>query len=161
MSRNRCLKTSAWGLAAALLIMAVWLTSSFIMRTMAAPQPVIVELRSNPVVVAKTLAEAKGQNFDPLAYRQQIIAEQNNFLNQLSAAGVQFSLVSVDAPNGPNGEVSNIQFRYNYVFNGLTLAVPDEAIPTIEAMSQVKSVHRDETLTMNLDNDVKIGRAHV
>ena len=159
MSRNRCLRTSAWGLAAALLVVAVWLTSSFIVHTMAAPQPVIVELRSNPVVVAKTLAEAKGQNFDPLTYRQQIISEQNNFLNQLSAAGVQFSLVSVNAPNGPNGEVSNLQFRYNYVFNGVTLAVPDAAIPVIEAMSQVKSVHRDETLTMNLDQAVKYVRA--
>lgn len=159
MSRNRLVKTSLLSVAAALLIAAALAVSSFVDRTIAAPQPVIVELRSNPVVVAKALAEARGQNFDALTYRQQLIAEQNQFLNQLSAAGVQFNMMSVDAPNGPNGEVTNIQFRYNYVFNGLTLAVPDSAIPTIEGMSLVKSVHKDEQISMQLDNAVKYVRA--
>src|SRR6266446_6323958 len=148
MLRNRLIKTSVIGLAAAVLIAAVFAASSFVAHTIAAPQPVIVELQSDPVVVAKALAEARGQNFDPLAYRQQLIAEQNQFLTQLSAAGVSFNLISVDAPNGTNGEVTNIQFRYNYVFNGLTLAVPAEAMKTIEGMSQVKSVHKDEQITM-------------
>jgi subtilisin family serine protease len=153
------MKTSVLSVAAALLIAAIFAASSFIAHTIAAPQPVIVELKSDPVVVAKALAEARGQNFDALTYRQQLIAEQNQFLNQLSAAGVSFNLVSVDAPNGPNGEVTNIQFRYNYVFNGLTLAVPAEAIKTIEGMNQVKSVHKDEQITMQLDNAVKYVRA--
>src|SRR2546421_8786688 len=159
MSKSRLMKTSLLSVAAALLIAAALAVSSFVDRTIAAPQPVIVELRSNPVVVAKALAEARGQNFDALTYRQQLIAEQNQFLNQLSAAGVQFNMMSVDAPNGPNGEVTNIQFRYNYVFNGLTLAVPDSAIPTIEGMSLGKSVHKDEQISMQLDNAVKYVRA--
>jgi subtilisin family serine protease len=159
MLRNRSLKTYALGVASLLIVAAFFMTGRFIVHTIAAPEPVIVELHSNPVIVAQTIAEAGGQNFDPLAYRQQLIAEQNNFLSQLSAAGVEYSLVSVDAPNGPNGEVSNIQFRYNYVFNGITLAVPAAAIPTIEAMSQVKSVHRDETISMQLNNTVKYVRA--
>jgi len=159
MSRNRLVKTSLLSVAAALLIAAALAVSSFVDRTIAAPQPVIVELRSNPVVVAKALAEARGKNFDALTYRQQLIAEQNQFLDQLSAAGVQFNMMSVGAPNGPNGEVTNIQFRYNYVFNGLTLAVPDSAIPTIEGMSLVKSVHKDEQISMQLDNAVKYVRA--
>src|SRR3977135_1888632 len=138
MSRNRLIKTSLISLAAALLIAASFAVSSFIAHTISAPQPVIVELKSDPVVVAKSLAEARGQNFDALTYRQQLVAEQNQFLNQLSAAGVSFNLVSVDAPNGTNGEVTTIQFRYNYVFNGLTLAVPASAIKTIEGMNQVK-----------------------
>ncbi|MEK6334294.1 MAG: S8 family serine peptidase [Acidobacteriota bacterium] len=159
MLRTRSWKTYALGAVSLLIVTAVLVTSRFIAHTIAAPQPVIVELRSNPVIVAKTLAEARGQNFDPLAYRQQLIAEQNNFLSQLSAAGVNHSLVSVDAPNGPNGEIANIQFRYNYVFNGVTLAVPASAIDTIRAMSAVKSVHNDEPLTMNLDQAVKYVRA--
>lgn len=159
MSKSRLMKKSWIGIVAVLFVAAGLLASNFIFRAMAAPQQVIVELRSEPVIVAKTLAEAKGQNFDPATYRQQLVAEQNQFLNQLSAAGVQFNLVSVNAPNGPNGEVSNIQFRYNYVFNGLTLAVPSSAIDTIRAMSAVKSVHNDETMTMNLDNAVKYVRA--
>jgi subtilisin family serine protease len=159
MSRNRLIKTSAVSLAIALLIGVAIVTSSFVVRTIAAPQAIIVELKTDPVIVAKTKAEAKGQNFDAVSYRQQILAEQNNFLNQLSAAGVSFNLVSVNAPNGPNGEVSNIQFRYNYVFNGLTLAVPASAIDTIRGMSAVKSVNNDEPVTMNLDNAVKYVRA--
>lgn len=159
MSRNRLMKTSVIAVGAALLIAAALMISNFIVHTMAAPQQVIVELKSNPVIVAKTLAEARGQNFDPVAYRQQLVAEQNQFLNQLSAAGVQFNLVSVDAPNAPNGEVTNIQFRYNYVFNGVTLAVPSSAIDTIRAMSAVKSVHNDEPITMQLDHAVEYVRA--
>src|SRR2546429_7783184 len=127
MTRDRLMKASVLSLAGALLIAVVFAGSSFVAHTIAAPQPVIIELKSDPVVVAKALAEARGQNFDSLAYRQQLIAEQNQLLNQLSAAGVSFNLVSVDAPNGTNGEVTNIQFRYNYVFNGLTLAVPASA----------------------------------
>jgi subtilisin family serine protease len=159
MLRNRSLKTYALGLAALLMTAALLVTSRFIAHAIAAPQQVIVELNSNPVIVAKTIAESKGQNFDPLAYRQQLIAEQNSFLSQLSATGISYNLVSVDAPNGPNGEVSNIQFRYNYVFNGITLAVPEAAIATIEGMSQVKSVHRDEPINMQLDHAVNYVRA--
>ena len=55
--------------------------------------------------------------------------------------------------------MANIQFRYNYVFNGLTLTVPTTAIGTIEKMSMVKSVHKDEEITMHLDNGVKYTRA--
>src|SRR5437016_13901062 len=100
MSRSRLMKTSVLSVAAALLIAAIFAASSFVAHTIAAPQAVIVELKSDPVVVAKALAEARGQNFDSLAYRQQLVAEQNQFLTQLSAAGVSFNLVSVDAPNG-------------------------------------------------------------
>src|SRR5438309_7635563 len=103
MSRNRLMKTSLMSLAAALFIAAAFAASSFVAHTIAAPQPVIVELKSDPVVVAKALAEGRGQNFDPLTYRQQLIADQDQFLNQLSAAGVSFNLISVDAPNGTNG----------------------------------------------------------
>src|SRR5688572_19992184 len=132
MSRNLFIKMSALTLIVVVLLAASLVAGDLLVRTFAAAQPVIVELKSDPVVVAKAAAEARGQNFDLQAYRQQIIAEQNDFLNQLSAAGIDYSLVSVNAPNGPNGEVSNIQFRFNYVFNGITLAVPVAAIETIE-----------------------------
>jgi subtilisin family serine protease len=159
MSKSLFVKMSGLTLIVVALLAASLLASDLIVRTIAAPQPVIVQLKSEPVVVAKAAAEARGQNFDVAEYRQQIIAEQNQFLDQLSAAGVDFSLVSVDAPNGPNGEVSNIQFRFNYVYNGITLAVPVAAIEIIEGMSQVKSVHIDEEIALHLDNGVKYTRA--
>ena len=147
------------GLVVAMLAAAVLLTGKFAIHSMAAPQAVIIELKSDPVVVAKAKAAASNQQFDPIAYRQKLLAEQNNFLGQLSAAGISFSQVSVNAPNGPNGEVSNIQFRYNYVFNGLTVAVDSAAVSTIRGMSAVKSVHNDEPITMQLDHAVDYVRA--
>lgn len=159
MSRSQFIKMSALTLVVVVLLAASLIASDLIVTTIAAPQSVIVQLKSEPVMVAKAAAEARGQTFDLAAYRQQIVAEQNQFLDQLGAAGVDFSVASVDAPNGPNGEVSNIQFRFNYVFNGVTLAVPASAIETIEAMSQVKSVHISEEISLHLDNGVKYTRA--
>lgn len=125
----------------------------------ATTKSVIVELASDPVVVAKYRAESSGQPFDVNAYRQQVIAEQNDFLSRLSAKGVQFSVANVDAPNGPNGEVSNIQFRFNYVYNGVTLSVPEVAVPVIEKMSGVKAVHPNAPISMFLDHAVDYVRA--
>lgn len=159
MSRNQFIKMSALTLIVVVLLVASLVAGDLLVRTFAAAQPVIVELKSDPVIVAKAAAEARGENFDLQAYRQQIIAEQNDFLNQLSAAGIDYTRVSVNAPNGPNGEVSNIEFRFNYVYNGLTLTVPVSAIETIEDMSQVKSVHIDEEIALHLDNGVKYTRA--
>lgn len=159
MSKSLFLKMSALTLVVVVMIVASLVAGDLLVRTFAAPQAVIVQLQRDPVIVAKAAAEARGQNFDLAAYRQQIIAEQNEFLNQLSAAGISYDLASVDAPNGPNGEVSNIQFRFNYVFNGVTLAVPASAIETIESMSMVKSVHLSEDINLHLDNGVKYTRA--
>ncbi len=158
MSTSQFIKMSALTLIVVAMI-AASLVAGNIVRATAAPQSVIVQLKADPVIVAKTEAEAFGRAFDLEAYRQNLIAEQNQFLNQLSAAGIAYQLETVNAPNGPNGEVSNIEFRFNYVFNGLTLVVPTEAISTIEGMSQVKSVHISQEIDLHLDNAVKYTRA--
>lgn len=124
-----------------------------------ATRSVIVELASDPVVVAKARADAAGQTFDVNSYRQQVIAEQNDFLGRLAAKGVAATVESVNAPNGPNGEVSNIQFRFNYVYNGVTLDVPDTAVPVIKSMSGVKGVHPNNPISMFLDHAVDYVRA--
>src|SRR5687768_9238410 len=111
MSRNQFIKMSVLTLTVVVLLTASLVATDLISRVIAAPQSVIVQLKSDPVIVAEAAAEARGQNFDAVAYRQQIVAEQDQFLNQLRAAGIDYSQVSVDAPNGPNGEVSNVQFR--------------------------------------------------
>ncbi len=159
MSRSLFIKMSVLTLVVVVMIIASLTAGDLLVRTSAATEGVIVQLKSDPVVVAKAAAEARGQNFDAQEYRRQIIAEQEQFLDQLQAAGIDFSIANVDAPNGPNGEVTNIQFRYNYVLNGLALAVPASAVDTIKNMSMVKSVHKDETITMHLDNGVKYTRA--
>ena len=159
MLKHRSRKNLAVGLVVAVLITAGLVVSNFIRHAVAAPQAVIIELNSDPVIVAKTKAEAASQNFDPEAYRQRLLAEQNQFLSQLSAAGISFTQVSVNAPNGPNGEVSTIEIRYNYVFNGLALTVPAESLDTIRGMSAVKSVHNDEVVAPQLDHAIDYVRA--
>ena len=53
----------------------IWVASNFITSASAATESIIVQLKSDPVMVAKARAEATGQDFDPAAYRQSIIAE--------------------------------------------------------------------------------------
>jgi subtilisin family serine protease len=157
MSRNS--KRCIFGLILVTIVAVAIIGGRFATRSLAAPQAVIIELNSDPVVVAKAKAEANKQTFDAVTYRNQILNEQNSLLSQLSSAGIQYSVVAVNAPNGLNGETSNIQFRYNYVFNGITLAVDPSAIETIRSLSTVKSVHNDEPITMQLDQAVEYVRA--
>lgn len=148
-------------LAVSVVLIALLLISGkFVTGVSAANTSVIVELRDAPVVVAKAAAASAGQNFDELAYRQQLIAAQEAFLNQLSSRGVQFSVASVDAPNGVNGESANIAFRFNYVYNGINLTVPESSIPIIESMSQVKSVQPNTGIELHLSDAVKYTRAN-
>ena len=158
MSRSLFIKMSLLTLVIVMLLTSM-AAGDLLVRTFAAPVGVIVQLKSDPVVVARAAAESRGQSFDVQEYRRQIIAEQELFLDQLRAAGIDFSIASVDAPNGPNGEVANIQFRYNYVLNGLALSVPTSAVDSIKTMGMVKSVHKDEPISMHLDNGVKYTRA--
>src|SRR5687767_4435085 len=159
MSRSLFIKMSLLTLVVVMMIITSMAAGGLLVRTFAASQGVIVQLKGDPVVVAKAAAEARGQNFDVQEYRRQVIAEQERFLDQLREAGIDFSVANVDAPNGPNGEVTNIQFRYNYVLNGMALTVPASAVDMIRSMSTVKAVHKDEPISMHLDNGVKYTRA--
>ena len=156
MKRSLLLRTM---LAAAVAAAAASLLYVSQRRADAAVRAVIVQLSADPVVVARHRAESAGQTFDAEAHRRQVVAEQNEFLGRLGAKGVAFSVVGVDAPNGPAGEVSRIEFRFNYVYNGVALAVPEAAVPVIEAMPGVRSVHRDLGTQLHLDNAVKYVRA--
>ncbi len=146
-------------LSALLLTAAFLFESNFKAGASNAVSSVIVQLEAEPVVVAKSNAIAAGQSFDELAYRQSIIAGQDAFLSELSARGVDYNIANVEAPNGVNGETANIAFRFNYVFNGVTLQVPASAVPLIEGMSQVKSVEENTPIQLHLDNGVKYTRA--
>ena len=119
----------------------------------------IVELSADPVVVAKYRAEAAGQAFDVESYRRQVVAQQNDFLARLAAKGVVFNVVGVDAPNGPAGEVSNIQFRFNYVYNGVTLEVPESALPALKKVEGVAAVHETTPFYPALDRALNYVRA--
>jgi subtilisin family serine protease len=118
---------------------------------------IIVELRGDPVVVAKARAQAAGQSFNEAAYRQQVIAEQQQFLNRLTLAGLPYTISSVTAPNGP--VTPNIQFRYNYIFNGIVLDVPEQTLPIFATVQDVLAVFPNDPIVPHLDHAVDYTRA--
>lgn len=119
---------------------------------------IIVELKRDPVVVAKTKAQAAGQSFNPNSYRQQVIADQQQFLQRLTLAGVPYRVSSVNAPNGP-GLTPTLEFRFSYVYNGITLEVPAHTLPIISGLTDVLAVHRNDPVRLTLDHAVDYTRA--
>ena len=131
--------------------------SSFSASAAAPLKSIIVELKGDPVVVAQAKASAAGQSFNAEAYRQQVIAEQQQFLNQLSLAGVPYVISSVTAPNGP--VTSTIPFQFNYVFNGIAMEVPEQTLPLFETIEDVLGVHPNAEVKLHLDHAVDYTRA--
>src|SRR5205085_2044328 len=111
-----------------------------------------VQLAGDPVVVAKARAAAAGQSFNANTYRQQVINEQQQFLARLTAAGVPYTVSSVTAPNGP--VTPRIEFRFNYVYNGIALDVPEATLPTIAAIQGVAGVFPNSEVVAHLDHAV-------
>jgi len=118
---------------------------------------IIVELKGDPVVVAQAKAKAAGQNFNAESYRQQVIAEQQAFLNKLQLAGVPYVISSVNAPNGP--ATPNLQFRFTYVYNGIALEVPEQTLPLFETIEGIVGIHPNEPIQVHLDRAVDYTRA--
>jgi len=118
---------------------------------------IIVELSGDPVVVAKARAQAAGRSFNEATYRQQVIAEQQQFLNRLTLAGVPYTISSVTAPNGP--VTPNLQFRYTYVFNGIVLDVPEQTLPIFSTVQDVLAVFTNDPIVPHLDHAVDYTRA--
>ncbi|HZI20408.1 MAG TPA: S8 family serine peptidase [Pyrinomonadaceae bacterium] len=123
----------------------------------AATKTVIVELEGEPAVVAKYRAETSGQPFDLAGYRQQLVAAQDDFLARAAAAGVGYVLSGVEAPNGDT--TASIKFRFNYVYNGVTLEVPAAALSVLKGLDGVKAVHEAEQMFPHLDRAVSYVRA--
>lgn len=159
MTRTK-LRYAILAVAGALLIGSLLMGRSVLTPAARAQAPlksIIVELRGDPVVVAKARAEAAGQSFNSNAYRQQVIAEQQQFLNRLILAGVPYMIASVTAPNGP--VTPTIQFRYHYVFNGIALMVPEQTLPLFNSIEGVHAVFADEPIIPHLDRAVDYTRA--
>ena len=113
------------------------------------------------MVVARAKAQAASRPFNEETYRQQIISEQQQFLNRLTAAGVPYAITSVAAPNGPL--TRTLQFRFNYVFNGITLDLPvgviDQIFPIIDSLPEVHAIPPNEPVYINLNRAVDYTRA--
>lgn len=155
MKRSLLVRNASIILAILLVFLALPLASHG--GTQVLMKTVIVELASDPVVVAKFYSEQSGQQFDAAAYRQRVVSEQERFLERVRAAGINHTVAAVNAPNGDT--TASIVFRFNYVYNGVTLVVPASAIPLIRSLDGVAGVHEAEEMRADLDRAVNYTRA--
>ncbi len=105
---------------------------------------VIVELRDDPgaVYAAKLKQQGALVSDDQMrSYRNGLTAAQDQFLNALKSQGTNFQLQTVDVKDAAGNVAGTVSMRYTLVYNGVTLTVPEAAVPTIASMSGVKQVH--------------------
>ncbi|HXG91079.1 MAG TPA: S8 family serine peptidase [Blastocatellia bacterium] len=123
---------------------------------------VIVELRDEPAALPAARAEQSGTPLtdDQLqAYRNNLRAAQDQFLNALRSRGISFQVQTFNIKDASGNVAATPELRYTLVFNGITLKVPLAAIPLIESLPQVKKVHSNSSLCVNLDKSVPYIRA--
>jgi subtilisin family serine protease len=148
--------------ACALALAAALIASAFgpLFRAEAAgvAQGVIVEFKADPGAVWKAKMEKSGQRVSDeqlQTYRDSLTARQNQFLEQLKAQGVSFTVVGTDLKDFAGSVAARADHRFNLVMNGIALRVPGKAVGVISSMPQVKRVVPDTVLTLNLNHSVK------
>jgi subtilisin family serine protease len=124
---------------------------------------VIVELQGDPAAVWKARTEKQGGTVSAEQlqdYRNSLKAAQDQFLAALQAQGIGYEIDGVNIPNFDGTEAGRADFRFNLVYNGITLKVPAAALAVIRAMPQVKSVQNNDTLRVLLDQSVPYIKAN-
>lgn len=119
---------------------------------------VIVELQDDPAAIYKVKAEKAGGTVSPeqlQAYRNQLTARQDQFLQTLSASGVTGTVMTRDIKNYDGRIAATIPLRYTLVYNGIAMKVSPSAVAAMKSLPQVKSVKPNTTLYPNLHNSVK------
>src|SRR5882672_1847198 len=123
---------------------------------------VIVQLRDDPGAVYKARTEKSGGSVsqDQLkAYRDQLSARQDAFLQALTNSRITANVISRDVKNYDGSIAATVPMRYTLVLDGLALKVPPSSIDAIRSMPQVKNVHADAKLVTSLNNSVPYIRA--
>lgn len=118
---------------------------------------VTVELKGDPGAVYKAKAQKAGQTIsnDQLhAYREQLKAAQDQFIKDAQNAGVNTQIATVAVPDFNGKTAATVQYRYTLVYNGVTLYIPESAIPAIQSLSKVKAVHLNHPLHIALNSAV-------
>src|SRR5262245_47723444 len=156
---NRISKTR---LSLAALLIAAFVISIYFTRTSQASldtgsQSVIVQLKDDPAAVYRAKLQKSGGTVSDQqlqAYRDQLRASQDEFLNALRARGVTFSVDSVDIKGFDGATAANVQYRYTMVLNGMALTLPKAAVSILKSMPQVKSVEANGMLQLALSKSV-------
>ena len=124
---------------------------------------VIVEFRDDPGAVYAAKLKRSGalpSNDQVQAYRNSLTTAQDQFLNALKSSGINFQLQTVAVKDAAGNVAGNVAMRYSLVYNGVTLTVPESAVPTISNMSGVKKVHANGVFHPNLFKSVPYIRAN-
>lgn len=124
---------------------------------------VIVELREDPAAVYAARAKKNGAALSDdqvRAYRNQLAASQDQFLSALKSQGVNYRLQTVSVKDAAGNVAGSVPLRYTLVYNGVTLTVPESAVPAVRQMAQVKKVHSNAVLRPDLYKSVPYIRAN-
>jgi subtilisin family serine protease len=126
----------------------------------AAPHAIVV-LDAPPA--AQRIAEAR-QAGRPLdvdaiqAYRAQLTADQDAFLQRLAEHGIDVAPATLAIPE-PDGGVLQLPLRYTLIHNAVAIDVDDAGLDAIRALPGVRAVHRDRYQRIRLAQSVDYIRA--
>jgi subtilisin family serine protease len=118
---------------------------------------VIVEFNGDPAAVYSAKLKRAGalpSTEQVQAYRNNLTAAQDQFLAALKSRGINAQATTISVKDAAGNVAGNVALRYTLVYNGLTLTVPETAIPTIAGMSGVKKIHDDYVFHPNLFKSV-------
>lgn len=121
--------------------------------------PIFVELKEPPpTVVARYQSAQQGQPFDEDLHRAAVRLAQDQFLQQLVASGIPYSLASTTLalPGGP----LSVPDRHTDLINALRLEVAGWDVARIRKMSTVRHISVDVGTTLQLNNSVPYIRAN-
>ncbi|HEX8852386.1 MAG TPA: protease inhibitor I9 family protein, partial [Pyrinomonadaceae bacterium] len=119
---------------------------------------VIVEFKDEPGAVYKARAVRDGRAVSDeqlQAYRDRLRTAQDGFLEALTQRGIAFQVESVDIPDYQGQVAANAPYRFTLVLNAVALKVPSASVAAIKAMPQVKRVHPNKTLRVQLEKSVE------
>jgi subtilisin family serine protease len=117
----------------------------------------IVELSGDPAAVYKAKVQKAGGSVsdDHLqAYRDQLRATQDQFLNDLKSRGVSFQVDGVDVKGFDGVSMGRVEYRNTLVLNAITLSIPKSAVSLIKTMPQVKRVEPNRVQKLLLEKSV-------
>jgi hypothetical protein len=144
----------------ALCALSLFMLSSFLLAGLQAQTNAIyVELTSPaPTAVARYQAAQAGQAFNDTVHRASIASAQDDFLRQLTAAGIPYTVTSTTAIVG-TGQVS-VPDRYSELINAVRLQVAGADVGRIRNNQAVKHISVDTPRYLNLNNSVAYIRAN-
>lgn len=121
--------------------------------------PIFVELHQPaPTVVARYEAARRGEAFDDALHRAAVRLAQDQFLQDLIAGGVPYTLTATTVVTEDGG--TDIPDRYTDLINAVRLEVSGWDVAEIRRMPEAKHISVDVGLELHLDNSVPYIRAN-